>query len=279
MAGYLAGSPDLRETFEAGWHHRARRPMAATFGEGRWILAYQRLDQGRVREARALFAELQSEKGSRPAAEAQIHLHLLGYADTAAARLGAEELETETAPYSSFWLGALSAHQGDRVAAEGAATRLETRSAELAAAGDTAEARTTLAYATALRGYAALRRRAPEEGVRLLSEALPRLPSIGPGSGVQRFVRFQIGRTLLESGHAREAERYFLSFGLFDAEYVAPREHFLGRVYEALGDREAARRHHERFVRWWDRSDAEVRPWWEESRRAVERLSFQPLPG
>jgi len=56
----------------------------------------------------------------------------------------------------------------------------------------------------------------------------------------------------------------------------APLEFWRGRIAEARGDRTEARLHYERFVRWWTDADPELRPWWEQGRAALTRVTAEP---
>ncbi len=57
---------------------------------------------------------------------------------------------------------------------------------------------------------------------------------------------------------------------------ITPAEFYLGRVAEARGDRDQARYHYDRFVRWWKDCDPELKPWWKEGRKALARVTWEP---
>jgi tetratricopeptide (TPR) repeat protein len=92
----------------------------------------------------------------------------------------------------------------------------------------------------------------------------------------QQFVRYSVGRMLFERGDLRQAERYFRSFYQYDFTHLVPAQYYLGQIYEALDRPEDALEHYRLFVDWWRDSDPELRPWWEEGREGLARLSGEP---
>ncbi len=101
---------------------------------------------------------------------------------------------------------------------------------------------------------------------------MSRLEGGGPfdSCAIHGALRYEIGKMLLEQGELREAERYLESVEIHSG--LAPAKLYLGQIYEASGDLQAARREYADFVRWWQDCDPELKPLWEEGRRTLERL-------
>ncbi len=153
----------------------------------------------------------------------------------------------------------------------GATSPRRCRKLETQAAVDntTARADSIAAFLEVLRTYAALRRGDLD---RLRDfEAAQRVFIIG-GLGYEgSFLRYDVGRLLLEAGRVDDAERYFLSL-YPESRYYVPAQYQLGRVYEALGEREKAREHYRIFVEWWNDADPELQPWVDEGRAGLARM-------
>ena len=133
--------------------------------------------------------------------------------------------------------------------------------------------------APALREYAALARGDRSR----LSEFEAALYNLTPASYTKEqphvFLRYQVGRMLLDWGKLRDAERYFQSFDAYDYFYTTQVNFLLGHIYEELGQTEEAIVHYDRFVTFWQDSDPQLRPWWEEGREALARLTGEPRSG
>lgn len=274
-------SPDFRQPFDAVWPLRARLPIRTDEGgDDRFVLAYSRLDRGLVRDAWEILAELLSEPRARGAASrSAAATELVYYPDAGRVEDTEAALRTDRRPDAHFWLGALAARAGRWERVEAEADSLEVAAREAAAGGDTLTSRYRRAFAEAVRAFGELEGDQDAEAALRLRRVLPALPAVGEGAEIQRFVRFTLGRLALERGNLLEAARYFESFSLFDVEYTAPVQHWLGRSHEALGDTAAALLHHGRLHRWWDGCDSELLPLREESARALERLSLESLQG
>lgn len=112
----------------------------------------------------------------------------------------------------------------------------------------------------ALDGYAAWLGGDPETGAAALEEATAR-------TGEE--VRWWLARIHLELDRPAEAVRWLRSFWWH--EHTLARYH-LGKAYEALGDRERARRAYRDFVEGWSDADPGLQPRVEEAREALARL-------
>jgi putative alpha-1,2-mannosidase len=53
----------------------------------------------------------------------------------------------------------------------------------------------------------------------------------------------------------------------------AVNQFYLGRIAEELGQPESAKEHYARTVRWWKDCDPELRPFREQAREALSRLT------
>ncbi|PYN29899.1 MAG: hypothetical protein DME01_28940 [Candidatus Rokuibacteriota bacterium] len=91
------------------------------------------------------------------------------------------------------------------------------------------------------------------------------------------LIRYQALRASFSAGHLDAASRWVRGMSSGSGwPTAAPLEFWSGRIAEARGDRTEARLHYERFVRWWADCDPELRPWWEEGRAALARLTAGP---
>lgn len=275
----LSASPDYWDPFlhvsEA--RLKERHPLARRQNARAW-LASGYLRRGRIAEAREMLSGLATEERFRRfVPRVGLLLHLQGYADTATARRAARDLAWEPESFDQFLIGALAVQEKRWPDVEAQVRALESGAAQAEQKGDTLEVSDHRAYAQALRGYTALRRGGNQVALRGLGEVFPNLPGFGPfgiRGEIHDFLRYEAGRLLVEREDWREAERYFQSFGNYSqASLVAPVEFYLGQVYEGLRDPERARAHYARFVKWWDGCDADLRPWWETGRQALDRLT------
>ena len=91
------------------------------------------------------------------------------------------------------------------------------------------------------------------------------------------LIRYQALLASFSAGHLDPAARWLSGMSPGSGWPIeAPLEFWRGRIAEARGDRPEARLHYERFVRWWADADPELRPWWEEGRAALARVSAEP---
>src|SRR5436309_4812428 len=93
----------------------------------------------------------------------------------------------------------------------------------------------------------------------------------------ENLIRYQALLASFSTGHLDPAARWLSGMSPGSGWPIeAPLEFWRGRIAEARGDRSEARLHYERFVRWWSDADPELRPWWEEGRAALARVSAEP---
>lgn len=196
-------------------------------------------------------------------------------------RRAAAAAASKPQPYYRFVLGARAARESRWDAAQRELDQLESVPGPRPAAGgpagesrrDSLAASDAAAYAHALRGFIALERADSSVAIRELREALPKISGTCPGYScyLHGMLRYLLGRALLDSGQPRDARPYLESVE-FDYPFLTPALLYLGKTYEELGDLPAAKLRYEQFVRWWRDCDPELRPLWEEGRRAVARL-------
>jgi tetratricopeptide (TPR) repeat protein len=133
------------------------------------------------------------------------------------------------------------------------------------------------AFATSLLGYEELHRGDRAAAIAHLSDAAERLR---PVDSWVTIIDYQLGKEYLAGGDYDNAFKHMLTPQRWVAgggmELIVPREFSLGQITEARGDRAAAREHYARFVRWWRNCDPELKPWWEEGRRGLARVSGEP---
>ena len=257
------------------WLNRSPPSPAAT--AARRYLVYPAVRYGRIRIAREVLTELEQEIPAR-AARTYLELHLQGFRDTLTARRAGTLLAAESEPRYRFWSGALAAAEQRWSEVETTIRALETDADAAASQGDSLSAADRRAFAQALGGYAALHRGNRDRAIAELERALPHLPGGSPAQAVQELLRYDLGKLMLDRGEVGKAAQYFESFHHYDPLYTTPVQFYLGQVYEALGEFEKARVHYDRFVRWWEAADPELRPWWEEGRAALVRLTREGVP-
>jgi tetratricopeptide (TPR) repeat protein len=155
-----------------------------------------------------------------------------------------------------------AARVGDDAAYAAALARLRADADSLLAAGDTTAARRGLALA---RGQEAL----PlwfagelQEAARILEEVRPAARDDG--------IRWTLATIHRDLGNLRESERYFRTFLTWDPDPMAAYE--LGKIYDALGEREKARRWLEFFVLAWADADPVAQPLVEDAKERLARL-------
>ena len=90
------------------------------------------------------------------------------------------------------------------------------------------------------------------------------------------LVPLPVGQILFDQGRLRDAERYFRSFYQYQWMYLVPSHYYLGRIYEELDRPDDAAYHYGLFVEWWRNADPALRPWWEEGRDALARVTEEP---
>ncbi|HEU4463531.1 MAG TPA: BTAD domain-containing putative transcriptional regulator [Gemmatimonadota bacterium] len=95
---------------------------------------------------------------------------------------------------------------------------------------------------------------------------------------VSAFVRWWLGRLLLETGRPAEAERYFRSLWSPEFQSNPLPFYYLGQVYEQLGEEQKARAAFQYFADAWQDADPPLQPFVREARQAIVRLSPSPTP-
>ena len=96
-------------------------------------------------------------------------------------------------------------------------------------------------------------------------------------STLQDLIRYQALLASFAVGHLDATAHWVRGMSpVAELPMGAPLEFWRGRIAEARGDRLEARLHYERFVRWWADADPELRPWWEEGRAALARVTTEP---
>ena len=206
----------------------------------------------------------------------ELRLILAGSLDSAAGRKAYEVLKSNSTPLGEGWMGLFAAKLGDWEQVDRWGRRAEMHLRDAGSMRDTVRSRLYRGHARLFRALAAQRRGDSTAAVDEMRAAVRDWPVNGWGWGTDRFMRHEIGRMLIAAGDLPGAARYLESFAPFDwVEMPALVEYDLGRISERLGDREQARYHYSRMVRWWQDADPELKPLWEEGRRALARVTAE----
>jgi tetratricopeptide (TPR) repeat protein len=91
--------------------------------------------------------------------------------------------------------------------------------------------------------------------------------------------RYLLARLLEQTGRHTDALRWYGSFegaAVHDRPFAAPAHWRRARIYGALGDREQAVQHYQRFVDLWRDADPEFQSMVEEARSELARLAEVP---
>jgi DNA-binding SARP family transcriptional activator/TolB-like protein len=171
-----------------------------------------------------------------------------------------------------YLLGLLSTRRGDLVAAERYSSefaRLEKPEGSGALLHD---------LANSVRAQVAWKRGRPAVALGLL-ENTRREPTVAQvvyspfySEALERFTWAEV---LRELGRDRDGLAWYGSldeYSVYDVIYAPPSYLRRAEIYERLGEREAARREYVHFLRAWSDCEPELRPIWEEGRRALARL-------
>ncbi|MBI2403664.1 MAG: tetratricopeptide repeat protein [Gemmatimonadetes bacterium] len=242
---------------------------------GRELLAYLHLAQGRWRAARAELDSLESlslpfalqaradlavgSLSSRPLSE----LRDLREALRRASPAGLGRLWGRDRPWpqvQAHLLGLLSAELGDTAAVLAYAAELE----RLGEARDARGLTPALAWSLRARILAAEHR--PADALRALGEAHPEIwfgATISDPFYSQGRLRYVRAELLRQVGHYHDALRWYRSLGEnspWDLVFLAPSHLRQGEIYELLGDRAKAAEHYERFIALWREADPEFQP-------------------
>ncbi len=214
------------------------------------------------------------------AARFAMMFHLSGFPDSSAARWAAGVMAESGKFDDHFWLGALAASEGRTDAVEEARLAIEAQVSALRTERDPRSAVIQAGWAQgaadALRAYAGLVN-GDWDRLPAFEEAVLRLAPLGfQSESAALYLRYQVGRMLFDAGRPRDAERYFRTFYQYQWMYLVPAHYYLGQIYEALDRPNDALEHYRLFVDWWRDSDPELRPWWEEGRNALARVTQEP---
>jgi eukaryotic-like serine/threonine-protein kinase len=262
------------ETFEVG----ERAELALLRPESPWLVARVALDhltrrylfRGEVRAARAIVARADDHPDLRNVADlGSLTLRLSPYSDSSAASAAHRLVKPLTGgsgvPQRQLWLGLYAI---DNLRESDLSASLQELEAQ--AAADTARAEAIAGFREVLRTYAALRH-GDLDRLRDFEAAQRVFVFVDLAGHEGAFLRYDVGRLLLEARRFDDAERYFLSLYPYSWYYV-PAQYQLGRVYEALGEREKAREHYRIFVEWWNDADPELQPWVDKGRGGLARM-------
>src|SRR5947199_320522 len=192
--------------------------------------------------------------------------------ERAAGALGAS---SKAGPWGQILFGLYAASRGQWEDFQRAVAGLEK-----VRAGPEKECATGLARA--LRHFAAAKRAGdPGRAEALFRQADAAVSTSACYSGarliLEDLIRYQALLASFSAGHLDPAARWLSGMSPGSGwPTAAPLEFWHGRIAEARGDRPEARLHYERFVRWWADADPELRPWWEEGRAALARVTAEP---
>jgi len=192
--------------------------------------------------------------------------------ERAAGALGAS---SKAGPWGQILFGLYAASRGQWEDFQRAVAGLEK-----VRAGPEKECATGLARA--LRHFAAAKRAGdPGRAEALFRQADAAVSTSACYSGarliLEDLIRYQALLASFSAGHLDPAARWVSGMSPGSGwPTAAPLEFWHGRIAEARGDRPEARLHYERFVRWWADADPELRPWWEEGRAALARVTAEP---
>jgi len=194
-----------------------------------------------------------------------------GAADTTAGNIVKTRINAGPAvAFSNFlWVGAYAVDRGDWEEYAAALDRQHARARSYRVQGDSLNARRQEAAALALEGYGLWKRGRRTQALHALETAQQQIfGGKGDVAFVPNFtVRGWLGELMLEVGRWRDAERYFKS--LARDPFAALR---LGKVYEELGEFDAARAAYEYALLSWQDADPELEPRIREGRQALARL-------
>jgi tetratricopeptide (TPR) repeat protein len=169
---------------------------------------------------------------------------------------------------ASLFLAAAWAVDRDRPAeSAGLVRRMEALGARQLGTGDSTLAGMTDAMVEALDGYRDLRAGRREEALRKLSAARPRIAGQWGEWIASMTIGWWTAELLADLGRPAEAVPYFESITNTPIPQLE-----LGKLYEALGEREKALAAYEEFVNAFDQPDPEVAALAEEGRQGVIRM-------
>lgn len=251
-----------------------------------WQLPLRRLWNGQPTAGRRVLATGKTDPSLRGVvAGHEIAFHLAGYTSAPEELHRAVEIlrEVPIVPSESsafyrgflinyFWLGALALSEGREEDLERATSVIATLASDRRR-DDPARADSAAAYGIALREFG-----------RLQGGDMERLDEFEAAMGIMstfstvaeypaHYMRYEVGKLLLDRGDLPEAERYFRSLYPYAGPYFVPAQFYLGQIYEEQGDVERAREHYLLFTRWWEKADPELQPWRDRGLEALRRLA------
>jgi tetratricopeptide (TPR) repeat protein len=262
---------------------------------GEWRAFGARLYNGQPAAALRLFAEVARRDSRRMAgieASHNLMLHVSGYRDTAGLGRHINYLRSEAVlpaigdkavlrgeeeahggwVINHFWLGVLAWSEGRFTDVQAAIAAIDS-TASIARPTSPAKADTTAAYGEALGEFARIMN-GSQDDLAPFEAAVAKLSTRSPVAEFPaNYLRFEIGKFLLERGETQKAERYLQSIYPFAWPYFVPAQYELGRLYEATGERDRAREHYRIFAEWWKNADPELQPRRAKALAALRRLA------
>jgi tetratricopeptide (TPR) repeat protein len=237
------------------------------------------LSRGKAGEARAALSSIDEgrgvydpEQGLDDPQSRVLLWSLVGYFDPASVQPAVAAVAADPSPLERLLIGAHSADVGEWDNVERQLGALDSLARSGTPQPDTEERLDLRAVAGALKAYADAARGNRSAAIRELEGALPGIPGTcgGPGCLVHATLRYLMGKWLLEEGDPQQAERYLSS--TIALPPFTPAFLYLGKAHEALGRPDEARLDYERFLRYWEDCDPELRPLLDEARSALARL-------
>lgn len=123
----------------------------------------------------------------------------------------------------------------------------------------------------AVEGMQALGRKDSARALELLALASDSLRASGRTGYDSWLLDFEVGKLLLAKGEVERAERHLLAGWI--PYFTVLGELYLGQVAESRGDLDQARARYGKAMRWWRDCDPELRPWLEEARQGMLRVT------
>jgi tetratricopeptide (TPR) repeat protein len=162
-----------------------------------------------------------------------------------------------------------AARQGRNAEAADLVARFEARADSLAAAGDSATARSLRGRALTLRGRIAAAHDSLDAAIDLMRRGLAMINAAW--YDYRDIERYWLARLLEERGAEEEALRIHGS--LYWSPWLEPLGFFSrAQLHERRGELDEAVRYYARFIELWGQADVELQPRVETARRALERL-------
>ena len=203
--------------------------------------------RGQFRAALALLDDPLMPAEFRPAALYRLsHAGMSIPVERLAPGIGADQ----SAAFGPFYLGAHAVDRDHPADLAKAVELLDAQAERASVDGDSVLARSTMAAARALDGYARWKRGRGMEAVEVLEAARREVLGIGPAEEANATIRWWLATLLLGLDRPRDAERYFRSFW-YDPLARLP----LAQIREAMGEEEGARAAQAYFQAAWRDAD------------------------